>query len=548
MSNPAQKIILSDPIVFKPQEGPQSAFLANEADIVLYGGARGGGKTYALLLETARNISTPNFNAVIFRRTSPQIRQSGGLWDESVTMFNHLKGKPSETRMLWKWENNVRINFATIEHDADKLGYQGAQICLMCFDELTHFNEEVFWFLMASNRSTCGVRPYIRCTCNPDSDSWVRKFIDWWIDSEGYPIKERSGVVRYFMRVDGLIKWGNSKNELLREDPVFISAFNDLKEQYLKKKGKFILSAQVKERQRVKKEYTEKIYKLKRQYLNTIKSFTFIASTVHDNKILLEKDPSYLGNLHALPLVERKRMLEGNWNIKAEAGKFFNRDWFSVVGASEIPQNGVECRYWDFAATAVSNKNKDPDYTVGIKIRKFEGKYFIIDCVRIRENPAEVEKKFIEVVATDKRVADDLGIQYKVRWEEEGGSSGKQETYRLQSILAGYDARGIKSTKSKEVRAKPFAIQCEIGNVKLQKADWNDILVNELHMFTDVGSKHDDIADGCSGAFTELCSVYIHPTCSEIEEEFSKEEIEQKNIDNYRQIEQDFLNCEDLFD
>ena len=53
--------------------------------------------------------------------------------------------------------------------------------------------------MLSSNRSTCGVKPYIRATTNPDTDSWVRQFIAWWIDEDsGYPIPSRSGKIRWF--------------------------------------------------------------------------------------------------------------------------------------------------------------------------------------------------------------------------------------------------------------------------------------------------------------------------------------------------------------
>jgi hypothetical protein len=77
--------------------------------------------------------------------------------------------------------------------------WKGAQITLICFDELTHFSAHQFFYMVSRNRSTCGVRPYIRATCNPDADSWVADFLSWWIDPEsGHPIRERAGVLRYF--------------------------------------------------------------------------------------------------------------------------------------------------------------------------------------------------------------------------------------------------------------------------------------------------------------------------------------------------------------
>jgi hypothetical protein len=76
-----------------------------------------------------------------------------------------------------------KIKFSHLRFDTTVYDWQGAQITLICFDELTHFTAHQF-FYMVSNRSTCGVRPYIRATCNPDADSWVADFLAWWIDQE----------------------------------------------------------------------------------------------------------------------------------------------------------------------------------------------------------------------------------------------------------------------------------------------------------------------------------------------------------------------------
>src|SRR5271170_1350450 len=102
---------------------------------------------------------------------------------------------------------NINVGFIPI-YDG-----QGAQV--PGFDELTHSTKSQFFYMMSRNRSMCGVRPYIRATCNPDADSWVAEFISWWIDQEtGLPIPERAGKVRYFIRVNDAVLWGDSPAEL----------------------------------------------------------------------------------------------------------------------------------------------------------------------------------------------------------------------------------------------------------------------------------------------------------------------------------------------
>jgi Terminase large subunit, T4likevirus-type, N-terminal len=74
--------------------------------------------------------------------------------------------------------------------------------------------------MVSRNRSTCGVRPYIRATCNPDADSWVADFLAWWIDPEtGLPISERAGVLRYYIRVAEKIEWADRPEDLTQHLP-----------------------------------------------------------------------------------------------------------------------------------------------------------------------------------------------------------------------------------------------------------------------------------------------------------------------------------------
>src|SRR5699024_3011847 len=172
----------------RPQEGYQMMALSSSADIVIGGGAAGVGKTFSLLLEPIRNISVPNFGAVFFRRTSPQIRNEGGLWDASQKIYNSLSGaNPKETLLEYHLHDNVKIKFSHIEYEKNKFDWQGSDILLICFDELPHFTESMFFYLLSRNRSTCGVKPYVRATCNPDPDSWVAELIEWWIGENGFP-------------------------------------------------------------------------------------------------------------------------------------------------------------------------------------------------------------------------------------------------------------------------------------------------------------------------------------------------------------------------
>ncbi len=122
-----------------PQPGPQAAFLASPADIAIYGGAAGGGKTWALLAEPLRHIANPGFGAVVFRRTTVQVRNEGGLWDESERLYPLLGGKGFSSALEWRFPSGASVRFAHLEHDRNVYDWQGAQAPLIAFDELNQF-------------------------------------------------------------------------------------------------------------------------------------------------------------------------------------------------------------------------------------------------------------------------------------------------------------------------------------------------------------------------------------------------------------------------
>src|ERR1700747_920653 len=114
----------------------------------------------------------------------------------------------------------VRSSFPICSSTPRSTTGRAAQITLNCFDELTHFTAHQFFYMVSRNRSTCGVRPYIRSSCNPDADSWVADFLAWWIDPEtGLAIPERAGVRRYYVRVAEKTIWADRPEELVKYLP-----------------------------------------------------------------------------------------------------------------------------------------------------------------------------------------------------------------------------------------------------------------------------------------------------------------------------------------
>lgn len=446
--------------IIKPQP-KQQEFLSNPADIVIYGGAAGGGKSWSLLYEALRWIHIPAFRATIFRRNMTQIMNAGGLWDASLNLYSKVPGAiPRKTpKPKWLFPSGAEISFAHLEYDSDVYSFQGAEIALIEFDEATHFTEKQFWYMLSRNRSTCGIRPYIRASTNPDPDSWLCKMLEWWINpNTGYAIPERSGKIRWFIRRDGVLTWADKKEEL-------IELFN-------------------------LKTPEEKMEP---------KSFSFVASSLFDNQILMKADPGYYSNLKALPLVQQEQLLYGNWKIRPAAGLFFKRTQIGDI-ITVIPDDVVRwVRAWDLAATA-EEESGDAAYTSGVLMGKRKnGRYIIANVINVRQTAAEVRKTIKMTAITDKAW---FGNRVRIRLPQDPGQAGKAQAQSYIKYLAGYDVKAVPESGSKEVRAEPMAAQWQAGNFDVYLDDWNEMYFNQMESFP--SSKYKDMVDASSSAFAEL--------------------------------------------
>lgn len=432
----------------RPQPGPQEDFLATSADIAFYGGAAFGGKTFALLLEAVRNIDNGNFGGVIFRRTTKQVTAEGGLWDTSEQIYPDLGAKSNLSRLQWQFPSGAALTFAHMEHEKNKLDWQGSQIAFIGFDEVTHFTAGQFWYMLSRNRSTSGVRPYIRATCNPDPDSFVAELIAWWIDQNtGYAIPERSGVVRWFIRRNNTLYWADSAEELKALYPGCEP-----------------------------------------------KSLTFIASSFADNKIGLERDPGYMANLEALPMVERERLKNGNWKVRPSAGDYFKKSFFEIVDTA--PAEAQRVRYWDRAATEPSESNSDPDWTAGLRLALARDGYYYIEHVeRFRGSPGKVMKRI-------RAMAEQDGVRVVIGFEQDPGQAGKFEVQTYITALAGFTVHAVPPQGDKETRAGPASTQAEHGKIRIVRGPWNDEFLDEIENFP--RGRHDDQVDALSGAFNHV--------------------------------------------
>lgn len=441
----------------------QEDFLSTTADIAFFGGSAGGGKTYALLMEPLYHIlQVDRFGAVFFRRTTPQLTGEGGAWDETYGLYPHLGGRARTTpRHQWHFPPfGNTITFSHMEHEKNRFDWKSAQIPLIIFDQVEDFAREQLFYMLSRNRSMCGVKPYVRAGYNPvpaddPVGGWIHEFVSWYLDDNlEYPDPAKSGVIRWFVNVQDKLHWYDSREAA-------VEAWPDIPP----------------------------------------KSFTFIPSSVYDNKILLSRDPNYLANLFALDNLDMERLLKANHKIRPEAGNIFNRAWFRVIDAAPAAFDGL-VRFWDFAAT--QRKIDSGAATAGVLMglnTSWSGNvltgatYTVLDVVEEWVGPADIDDLVLKTAARD-------GTGVAIRWEEEGGSSGKRVTYSMVSMLAGYDAEGVRPTGDKITRSKPLAAQARVGNVQVLRGAWTERFLNHMHSVPDGATM--DVHDAAAGAFGEL--------------------------------------------
>jgi hypothetical protein len=264
-------------------ENADSLFLVNDF-IVTH-------NSFSLLLEALKDYQNKDFRATIFRR---EIDDLSDLIDTSHSVYGDFGTyNRSKADMTWNFYSgaSLKFNYYSDNYEEFKVRMQGKQYAFIGIDEITHIEYQKFKYLITNNRNAFGIHNRIWGTSNPDPDSWVAKFIDWWIGEDGLPIPERNGVVRYcFMDGDDVsnIFWGNSKEEVYEQckdtiDKYWLPSYD--------------------------------IYGSPADLF--VKSVTFVEAKLADNIQLMRSDPTYLANLAGQSEEQRSRDLEGNWKYKS---------------------------------------------------------------------------------------------------------------------------------------------------------------------------------------------------------------------------------------
>jgi hypothetical protein len=284
-------------ILFKPNPGPQTEFLAANEREVLYGGSAGGGKTYSLIADPMRYFHNKNFNGLILRRTNDELREM--IWKTQELYPRAFPGaKWGEKKSQWTFPSGSRLWLTYLERDEDCLRYQGQAFSYIGFDELTQHPTPFAWNYMRSRlRTTDPDLPiFMRATTNPGGPghSWVREmFIKPAPENRSFPATDiDTGEVLAYPK-------GHEKE------------------------GKILFNRK------------------------------FIPAKLKDNPYLVQGG-AYEANLLSLPEMQRRQLLEGDWSVAEGAAFSEFKNSIHVVDPFEIPHDWTRFRSCDFGYSSFS--------------------------------------------------------------------------------------------------------------------------------------------------------------------------------------------------
>lgn len=304
-------------VIFTPNPGPQTEFLAAGEREVLYGGAAGGGKTYSLIADPMRYFGNANFNGLILRRTNDELREI--IWKTQELYPRAFNGaKWQEKKSQWVFPSGARLWLTYLERDEDVLRYQGQAFSYIAFDELTQHPTPFAWNYMRSRlRTTDPDLPiFMRATTNPGGPGhgWVKSmFVD------PAPPNKPFGATDI------------DTGEELRYP-----------ENHPEKPGEPLFNRR------------------------------FIPASLYDNPYL-SNDGAYEANLLSLPEMQRRQLLEGDWAVATGAAFPEFRMNTHVVDPFDIPPTWRRFRSCDFGYSTFSAVHwfaVDPSYETLVVYRE----------------------------------------------------------------------------------------------------------------------------------------------------------------------------------
>lgn len=453
---------------FGPQQGPQTLFAQCGADIGIYCGEVGSGKTFALVNELGRWSHIPHYVGAGFRRQHKQLVGGGSLWDVAGKTWPKLDPRVRMPEHTAHWPTKASVEFHHCHLEGDKTDHDGKEYAVLALDELAHFSETQFWYLFMRNRSTCGVQPYTRATAMASPDTWLHDFVKPWLIDERWPNHEQSGRIRYMLR-DGRdrILWFDSERDAHDHDADALPI-----------------------------------------------SVAIVHARTKDNVELLAHDKKYLSKLGALTAFERATKRDADWGARPESAGMFDRTWFHIRDRLPSEMVRFSVRGWDKAATkktyGTNTYADDPDWTAGVRLDVLRnGEVVVSDVVAVQERPDKVDA-LLEHTA----VADGPHVTQAL-WIDPAGA-GLYDEHHTRAVLSRakgcgpqvYHPVGKTNVKKYAAPVSAYAGPDTPGGMSVVRATWNGPFFSELEQFPlekdEHGNKiHDDRVSAMSRAWLE---------------------------------------------
>jgi len=322
--------------IVSPHPGFQRSFVRTSVDVCFGGSSLGSGKTYGEVLSIAEESLDPNWRGLFLRNNLDDIKAGGSILDT----FHEVYGNSIQIRTA----DMPRVMFPSgaycdVTHAADQSieallrRFKGRQYDTIIYDELTGFTWDAFKTILTRNRGKSKYSGKCRASTNPERESWIRTFIDWYVGDDGYIMEERDGVVRYFYMMGPNVTdtvWGDSKEEVYMLCKADIDKKLDRVYGFMKGRDK---------------------------WPSLIKSFCFYLGRMSENKEMLENNEGYLGSIAMSGGAEAEKMLLGNWNVSSrdEEGTVISFDEANSVFTNDPQMNGDKWITVDLADSGTNN-------------------------------------------------------------------------------------------------------------------------------------------------------------------------------------------------
>ncbi len=402
---------------YRPQPGPQTEFLRCRATVAIMGGAAGGGKTFSLLLDWLRHSNTPGAVGLLVRRFETDIEL---LWPAAVALFAGpgVRIRSSKGSRDITWPSGARLYFRRLDA-VDFERYKGPEFAWVGIEEADQCSIDSIIYMISRLRTTTGIRPVLRMTCNPNPDHTLASFVDpYYLINDGGPCdgeanRAMSGVIRWFARTD---------------------------------KGSFVFG-----------DTQAQAADLAGVGVEMAISFAFIPALTTDN-VFIGSD--YLARLSIQGPVRGLQLMRGNWRVRTDFRGMLRYGWWGQVEAPLAPILR-RVRAWDPAARRPHKDYPDPDYSAGARVEwDVHDRWYVTDMVAAREEVPEIHKLMAETAEAD-------GPTVTQVLEQEPAAAGVSDINTKMEVLRSSGKCGpivvVKASKNKIVKLGPVSKQLRCG-------------------------------------------------------------------------------------